>query len=162
MKEIKTVTYKEIEDGIGMPDAFWYRVRGKSLEEKMAAMRQELESSWNKDFLAALKGKSLEEQMEYYRIVEHKYYSRTAYGEITKSNMHEFGYALKDYKGLNALIVEDGVIIGVCMDAFACYDALGRPAFPYQSICTYYASDNNGSGSKDRGDYAHLCLVMPE
>jgi len=162
MEGIKTVSYKEIEDRIGMPSAFWDSVRGLSLEEKMSAIRLEVESKFNKEFLASLKGKTLEEQMESFRIVEHTSYSKTAYGEITKTNMHHFGYALKDYKGLNALIVEDGVIIGVCIDAFACYDPLGKPAFPYQDICTYYASDNNGSGSNDREDYAHLCLVMPD
>lgn len=162
MKDMKIVTYKEIEDKIGMSTEFWNKTRGMSDEERKTLLRQELEAEWNKDFLAALKGKTLEEQMEYFRIVETEYRSSTAYGEITKSNAYEFGYALKDYKGLIALIVEDGVIIGVCMSAFACYDPLGRPAFPYQNICTYYASDNEGSGYNDREDYAHLCLVMPE
>lgn len=63
---------------------------------------------------------------------------------------------------MNALIVEDGVIIGVCIDAFGCYNSLGKPAFPYHDVCTYYASDNNGSGCNEREDYAQLCLVMPE
>lgn len=162
MKEIKIVSYKDVEEEIGMPIQFWERTSDLSAEEKKAAKRRELEEGWNKDFLAALKGKSLEEQMEYYRIVKCKSYSKTAYGEITKSNMHKVGYALKDYKGLNALIVEDDVIIGVCIDGFACHHALGTVAFPYQNICTYYASDNNGAGYNDREDYAHLCLVMPE
>ena len=162
MNEIKIVSYKDIEDRIGMPTEFWERTSGLNADERNAAMRKEKESKWNKNFLAAMKGKTLEEQMDYYRIVEHAHHSKTAYGQITKTNMHEFGYALKDYKGLNALIVEDDVIIGVCMDAFACFDTLGRPAFPYDNICTYYASDNNGSGSNDREDYAHLCIVMPE
>ncbi|MBQ8893082.1 MAG: hypothetical protein IJ043_01590 [Clostridia bacterium] len=162
MEGIKIVRYKDIEDQVGMTRAFWESISGLSAEEKKEAIRLEVEAKMNKEFLASLKGKTLEEQMESYRIVEHTSYSKTAYGEITKSNMHDFGYALKDYKGLNALIVEDGVIIGVCIDAFACYNALGKPAFPYQNICTYYASDNNGSGSNDREDYVHLCLVMPE
>lgn len=162
MEGMKIVSFRDIEDRIGMTQAFWDSVRGLSLEEKMAAIRLELKAKMNNEFLESLKEKTLEEQMECFRIVEHTSFSKTAYGEITKSNMHEFGYALKDYKGLNALIVEDGVIIGVCIDAFACYDPLGRPAFPYQSICTYYASDNNGSGSSDREENVQLCLVMPD
>ena len=162
MEGIKVVSYKDIEDQVGMPRAFWESIGELSAEEIKVAIRLEVEAKLNKEFLASLKGKTLEEQMDSYRIVERTSYSKTAYGEITKSNMHDFGYALKDYKGLNALIVEDGVIIGVCIDAFACYNTLGKPAFPYQNICTYYASDNNGSGDNDRADYVHLCLVMPD
>ncbi len=162
MTEIRTVTYKDIEDNIGMPAEFWESIRNLTAGERKDALYREVMSGLNKEFLGSLKGKTLEDQMDYYRIVETHYHSRTAYGEITKSNMHNFGCALKDYKGLNALIVEDGVIIGVCIDAFACYTSLGKPAFPYRNICTYYASDDNGSGSNDREDYAHLALVMPE
>lgn len=162
MKQIKIVSYNDIENEIRMPIEFWDSICRLSDEEQKTAIRREVESYLNKDFLAALKGKSLEEQMEYYRIVESKYYSKTAYGEITKSNMSEYGYALKDYKGLKALIVEDDVIIGVCIDGFGCYNLIGKVAFPYRDVCTYYASDNDGAGSSDCADYAHLCLVMPD
>lgn len=161
MEEIKIVSYKDIEDQIGMTIAFWESISGLNAEDKKVAIRLEVEAKLNKEFLAELKGKTLEEQMESYRIVEHRSYSKTTYSEINKLDVHDFGYALKDYEGLNALIVEDGVIIGVCIDAFNCHNALGKPAFPYQDICTYYASDNNGSGSNDREDYVQLCLVMP-
>ena len=99
--------------------------------------------------------------MGYYRIVEECCYSRTAYGEVTNENKTRFGSALEDYPELAALIVDEGILIGVCIyTAFKKYD-YGTPMFPYVNLCTYYASDNNGSGSKDREDYAHLCCVMP-
>ena len=162
MEKLKVVSYKDVEDRVGMPQEFWDRIRGLPAAEHLEAVRQEIESKRNREFEAVLRGKPLEEQMEYFRMVNQSCYSSTAYGEITKSNMDRFGCALKDYKGLLGLIVEDGVIIGVCIDAFACYHPLGKPAFPYQEICTYYASDNNGSGSKDLEEYVWLCPVMPE
>ena len=58
--------------------------------------------------------------------------------------------------------VEDGVLIGVRIKSAWNPYGWGAVALPYREICTYYASDNNGSGSKDREDYAHLCCVTPE
>lgn len=158
MKEYKIFTFEEMFEHLGMPSEFWRRTRDLSKEECMEEARREL--TWPEGFLEKLKGKPLEEQMKYYRIVSHEYYSRTAYGEITKENSYEFGYAIEEYPGLIGLIVDDGVLIGVCIKAFA--RSHGAPAYPYMDICTYYASDNNGSGSNDREDYAHLCCVVPE
>lgn len=160
MEELRIVTFEEVFESLGMPGDFWRSVSGLSKEEQIKAARKAL--TWPEGFLEKLNGKPLEEQMEYYRVVTTSCYSRTAYGEITSSNQHEFGYALKDYPGLNALIVEDGVLIGVCINAFARSKWWGAPAYPYQDICTYYASDNEGSGYKEREDYAHLCCVKLE
>lgn len=160
MKEYKIFSFDDIVDVIGLSQEAWERVRSAPREEYKEAIRRELK--WPEGFLDHLKGKPLQEQMEYYRIVEETCHSRTAYGEVTKENKNYFGYALEDYPGLTSLIVEDGVLIGVQIKtAFHRYD-WGRPAFPYFNICTYYASDNNGSGSNDREDYAHLCCVMPD
>ncbi|MBP3372576.1 MAG: hypothetical protein J6L88_08645 [Clostridia bacterium] len=161
MKDIKIVSYEDIKDNIRLTSEAWSRVY--AVEDRDAALRAEL--YWPEGFLDSLRGKSLEQQMACYRIVEEEHRSRTAYGKVTKENSHAFGYALEDYKDLNALIVDDGILIGVCIDAFAINyfsNPYGAPAFPYQDICTYYASDNNGSGSNDREDYAHLCCVMTE
>lgn len=158
MKEYKIVSFEEVKDCIWLSAEGWARVRAVSEEERLDALRREF--TWPEGFLAQLKGKSLEEQMQYYRIVEETHHSRTAYGEITKENCSRYGYALDEYKGLEALIVEDGVLIGVCITP---YNSFGYPfgvaAFPYQDICTYSASDNNGAGTNDREDYAHLCCV---
>lgn len=160
MKDYKIFTFDEIVDSVGLREEEWERVRSVPYEQRNAAIRREL--TWPEGFLEKLKGKPLEEQMRYYRIVEEEYRSRTAYGEITKENQNSFGYALEEYPGLTSLIVEDGVLIGVQITtAFRKYD-WGSPAFPYRSLCTYYASDNNGSGSNDREDYAHLCCVTPD
>lgn len=160
MNDLTILTFEEVFETLGMSMDFWNRVAGLSKKEQIQEARREL--TWPEGFLEMLKGKPLEEQMEYYRVVEESYHSRTAYGEITSTNKHEYGYALKDYPGLNALIVEDGVLIGACIDRFAASKWWGAPAYPYENVCTYFASDNNGSGTKDCIDYAHLCCVMPE
>lgn len=160
MKEYKIFSFDEIVDQIPLSDEEWNRVRSVPYEERSEAIRRE--QHWPEGFLEQFKGKTLEEQMGYYRIVESRCYSSTAYGEITKENKTGFGYALENYPDLTALIVEDGVLIGVCIyTAFKKYN-YGTPMFPYVNLCTYYASDNNGSGYKDREDYAHLCCVIPE
>lgn len=161
MKAFKIFTFEEVKEYVWMSRDAWSRVRSAPKEEYVQAMRREF--SWPDGFLEQLQGKSLEEQMGYYRIVEEAHYSRTAYGEVTKANKHKFGYALEDYPGLKALVVEDGILLGACIKPYSSYGyPWGVPAFPYQDICTYLASDNNGSGSKDREDYAHLCCVIPE
>lgn len=162
MRKIKTVSYEEIEKEIGMPMEFWERTSSLTPDEQKSLIRQELESSWNTEFLSIMKKKSLEEQMNYFRIETESHYTKTGYGKNTKSNVSHSDYSLKDYEGLNALIVEDGAIIGVCIDAFGGHNSLGKPAFPNHNVCTYYASDDNGSGSSEREEYAQLCLVMPE
>ena len=160
MKEYQKFSFEEILEAVRLSREGWRRVYSAPKEEYCEAVRREF--SWPEGFLEALKGKSLEEQMGYYRIVKEEYHSRTAYGEVTKENREAFGYALEDYPGLTALIVEDGVLIGVRIKAFGDRDKWGTPAFPYKSICTYYASDNNGSGYNDCEEYAHLCCVLPE
>lgn len=161
MKEYKIFTFEEVKDYIWLSREAWSRVRSAPKEEYVQALRREF--TWPEGFLEQLKGKPLEEQMRCYRIVETEHHSRTAYGEITKENSHRFGCALEDYRGLKALVVEDGILLGACIEPFSSHGyPWGVPAFPYHDICTYSASDNNGSGSNDREDYAHLCCVMPD
>ncbi len=160
MKEYKIFTFEEILDEVRLTQEAWARVKSAPEGEYAQAVLREI--TWPEGFLEQLKGKELSEQMSYYRIVEEEHYSRTAYGEVTNENKHRFGYALEDYSGLTSLIVNDGILIGVRIKTYTRRYDWGVPAFPYQDICTYYASDDNGSGSKDREDYAHLCCVMPD
>ena len=161
MKEYKTYTFEQIADCVGLSEEAHSRVRARLKEGVPLAEAVRAELTWPEGFLEYLKGKTLEEQMACYRIVETSCHSSTAYGEVTKENMHKYGYALQNYPGLCSLVVDDGVLIGVRIES-AWNKLEGTVAFPYQDICTYYASDNNGSGYKDREDYAHLCCVMPE
>ena len=163
MKEIKIVSLLDVIDHIVLSREFWDRTNGMDEEAKSAAIRQEVYSEkCNMAFLSALKGKTPEEQMEYYCIAKNSVYDKTSYGEITKSNMKKHGCALKDYKGLKALIVDNGVIIGVGIDAFAHDYKYGKPAFPYERIVTYIGIDNDGAGTSECVVTAQLCPVLPD
>jgi len=104
-------------------------------------------------FEELLQGKTIEEQMEYYRTTEYSRYAMTGWRERTSLS----GYRkLENTPDVRALIVRDGILVGVMM----CNDC-GRhvPCFAEERVCTYYADDNNGAGSKCRIDYTYLLCV---
>lgn len=110
-------------------------------------------------FAEKLAGKSLEEQMDCYRITESATLARTAYGKITDERTTELGaYALDRFDRFEGLVVKDGLLVGVLIKPWWSYDG-PAPCLPYQRVCTYYASDNEGSGTNDREDYAYLICV---
>ena len=109
-------------------------------------------------FAAQLVGKTLEEQMDCYRITESAILARTAYGEITKQT--EGGarlYRLEEFERFRGLVVRDGTVVGVILQPWGPVEEV--PCMPYERVCTYYASDDEGSGTKDRTDYAYLICV---
>ncbi len=108
------------------------------------------------EMLQILEGKPIAQQTEYYYVTEsHRFYS-TAYGEITKENLHEYAKKLCDYDGVRALLTKDGILIGAKIKAM--WSDEGK-LFRKRPVCTYYASDNEGSGTKEREDYAFLMFV---
>lgn len=160
MQEYKTYNLYDLIDNIPMSREEWDQIRALPNEERPQAIINL--QHWPEGFLEKLKGLPLQEQMKYYRIVEEEHFSRTAYGEITSSNMHRYGYALEKYSALRGLILDDGVLVGVLIKTYFHQYDNGAVMLPYRDICTYYASDDNGSGSNDREDYAHLCCVVPD
>lgn len=55
-------------------------------------------------------------------------------------------------------MVKDGLLVGVLIRSY--WRFLGDcVCLPYGQVCTYYASDNEGSGTNDREDYAYLICV---
>ena len=53
-------------------------------------------------------------------------------------------------------IVKEGVLAGVMMLNDARQET---PCLAGERVCTYYADDNNGAGSKSRIDYTYLVCV---
>lgn len=103
-----------------------------------------------------LLGKTIEQQMEYYYVTEsHRFYN-TAYGEITRENLHRYADKLCDYDGVRALLIKDGILVGAKIDAM--WGGEGT-LFRKKPVCTYYACDNEGSGTKEREDDAHLIFA---
>lgn len=103
-----------------------------------------------------LRGKSLEEQMEFYRITKSIRISSTSYGKLDEESIAERCYKLNEYEKVKGLIARDGILVGVRMEG---YWASNAAVLPYKCVCTYYASDNEGSGTNDREDYAYLICV---
>jgi len=110
-------------------------------------------------FRERLMGKTIEEQMKCFAVVENTEVSRSSYGEVDGSRVYSRAKRLTDLYKFRGLIVEDGIIEGIIVQGAWGSDI---PIGPYSTACTYYASDNNGSGSKDREDTATLICLPPE
>lgn len=112
---------------------------------------------WPDGFEARLEGKTLEQQMECYVITESISMSKRAYREITSEEIKMKCTRLADCKEIQKLIVRGKQLVGV---VFKGYWHTAR-LMPYQSVCTYYDSENNGAGYKEREDYAYL-ICLPD
>ena len=107
-------------------------------------------------FGETLRGLSIEEQMDRYRTTE--YSTISAANWRTRTNRG--GYSRLDRcSDVRALIVHGELLVGAIVR-----DDDGRdvPCFPEESVCTCYADDNNGAGSKTRIDYVYLVCVPAE
>ena len=106
-------------------------------------------------FEDVLKGLSVEEQMEFYRVTCYSVYSQSNWKERTYK-----GYALRLDKDrdVTALIVKDGILVGIMILNDSNREV---PCLAEESVCTYYSSDNNGAGYKERIEYTKL-ICVPE
>ncbi len=103
-------------------------------------------------FEETLKGLSIEKQMDCYKTSSTSKFSMTGWRERTAQSYS----SLERTPDVKALIVKDGIIVGVMM-----LNDCGREeaCMPEDCVCTYYADDNNGAGSKTRIDYTYLVCV---
>lgn len=99
-----------------------------------------------------LTGKTVKEQMGFYYVTESRRMYATAYGDITKENLSEKAVKLSEYEGIVELLLKEKILVGAVIKGYYGEEnlLLGR------SVCTYCASDNEGSGTKEREDYAYL------
>lgn len=106
-------------------------------------------------FEETLKGLTIEEQMNRYRVTLTTVYANTNW----KQRINSWDYIQLDkVSDVRALIVKNGLVVGAMI--------LGEgneevPCLGEGRVCTYYASDNNGAGYKTRIDYTYL-LCVPE
>ena len=114
------------------------------------------EISLPEGFEDGLRARDLPGQMDCYRITETAALASTAYGEVVRSEYFDSSAKLQDYPGLVNLIVKDGLLVGARIRSWPNETS---PLLPYGKACTYYASDNDGSGSRDREDNAWLICV---
>lgn len=120
------------------------------------------EINFPEGFESKLKGKSLEEQMAFYRVTGSSRIADTPYGQIDEETISEYCHNLSEYGDVTGLIERDGILVGVRIHGW--WDKVMQHkedtlVMPYQCVCTYYASDNNGSGYKEREDYAYLICI---
>lgn len=108
-----------------------------------------------KGFPETIENLTIEEQMEHYRTTCYSLYSMTNWSE----RKYE-GSAIRIQKDsdVTGLIVKDGLLVGIMI-----LDDTNRevPCLAEESVCTYYACDNNGAGYKERIDYTYL-ICIPE
>lgn len=104
------------------------------------------------DIQEKLRQETVEKQMEHFAIAESRHYYKTAYGEECNEKLLKHSVPLADYDGLVRIILHKNVIVGAMVKACFGDSALmfGRP------VCVHYTSDNDGSGTNDREDYAYL------
>lgn len=104
-------------------------------------------------FEEKLSNLSVEEQMEYYRVTCFSKYSVTDWKERTYEGS---AVRLDRDSDVKALIVKGGILVGVMI-----LDDCNRevPCLAEESVCTYYSSDNNGAGYKERIEYTYLICV---
>ena len=110
-------------------------------------------------FKARLTGKTIEAQMKLFAVVENTELSRSSYGDTDKSWVYRHARRLERLPEFQGLIVEDGIIEGILVKTLWRSE---MPLGPYDTVCTYYASDDNGSGSRDREDTVTLICLPPE
>ncbi len=100
-----------------------------------------------------LQGLPLERQLDFFRTTEFWSYCNTGWTERRAQR----GYVrVEDDNSVKGLIVDGGVIVGVMITQYYGGDV---PCFLNESVCTYYACDNNGAGYKEREDYTYFVAV---
>ncbi|MCD7723420.1 MAG: hypothetical protein LUH82_05665 [Clostridiales bacterium] len=111
----------------------------------------------SENVLKILSGKTIEEQMEFYYVTQSSKFYSTAYGSVTKEDLRKYSVKLSDYKEIRALLLKGNILIGAKIDCWP--DFAEGILLPDRRVCTYYASDNEGSGTNDREDYAYLIFA---
>ena len=99
-----------------------------------------------------LKGKTVENQMKHYGVIETTKFSKMYYGEETEARTIENAVSLSEYNDVRRLLLKGDILVGAIVKG---YFKDGNLLLD-KCVCTYYASDDEGSGSNDREDYANL------
>ena len=103
----------------------------------------------------ALRGKSLEEQLAYYRCT---YNLRLAEKTGYDLPVHEeYADLIKpqDLPIFLGAVVDEGLVVGVKLKCTGSEES----CLVGKSVCTYFASDNNGAGYKTYEKYLYLVSV---
>lgn len=107
------------------------------------------------DLVKNNEGKTIEQQMKNFCVIETSDPSETAYGDITKEQLKENAVGLSDYDGVVELILKGNLLLGAVVKGCSGTENL----LIGQSVCT--CSDNDG-GCKNREKYVYLAYTNDE
>ncbi len=107
-------------------------------------------------FLDLIKGRSIEEQMNFYRMTSH--YANAKSCDWRERRAAKWFTRLDQDSDVAALIVDNGLLVGIMANA---YFQCQKPLLAGQDggILTHVNSDNNGAGYKETEFYCYLALV---
>lgn len=90
-------------------------------------------------------GKTLAEQAELFIVIKSSYQSSLSYGELDKERYNGNEYSLFNSNSVEKLILKNGIIVGIVVK--------GHTILVGQSICTYFAIDEDGTGREEVEEY---------
>ena len=100
-----------------------------------------------------LKGLSIEEQLNYFRMSKSSIYTNTFWSSRTQTgNAH----SVLDDENFRGVIVDKDIVVGVLIKDWCNYES---SCLIDNCVCTYSSSDNNGAGYKERDDYTYFFAV---
>lgn len=97
---------------------------------------------------SVLAGKPLEEQFGYFTTDSRYMVERSSYGEAESIAEHSKSNETFPTEEIENLIIKDGIIVGIVMDS--------TNILVGNTECTYYASEDDGAGRRERTDYGSL------
>ena len=110
-------------------------------------------------FRERLEGRSIEEQMNMFAAIERVNISKYSYGSLDKEDMRKWRKPLNNISDFRGLVVENGIIEGILVHTQ--YGIV--PMGPGDTLVTYSASDEDGTGSTEREDtVTFICLDADE
>lgn len=107
-------------------------------------------------FREKLLGKTIEEQMESFRITLSDELAQMPYTEITGEVIADAACLLKELSGFEGLVVDDGLIVGALIRGWG--DAL-QACPPYGGVYTSIGYNEDGSRARDKDECAYLICV---
>lgn len=111
------------------------------------------EVSYPDGFFELIKDLPISEQMKFFRTTTSIRRSHENWNERNT----EYTHTLDEDENVKAIILKDGYIAGVIIYAY--FLGSEKAVMPERCVCTYYASENNGSGYKEREEYTYLICI---
>lgn len=107
-------------------------------------------------FREKLLGKTIEEQLESFRITLSDELAQTPYAEITGEAVTGAACRPEEHAGFEGLVVHEGLIVGVLMRAWG--DTL-QACPPYGGVYTSIGYNEDGSRAREKDECAYLICV---